>query len=157
MTQRIDRQMDMRKIGLVSTARVLVHMRQPLPRIVVIVYLCKLFGHSPVHSCILIRVMFIWFLLWLIDHLKWVWLWHIHPCHSRHVGVHKCIVVIERNHLHSCTVMWKTLSLNHHNTFVCTNMATATRTYPEMQQKYTDTASGLYSEAAPYWLCHFTH
>ena len=32
----------------------------------------------------------------------------------------------------------KTFSLNHHNTFVYTNMATATRTYPESQRKYTE-------------------
>ena len=32
----------------------------------------------------------------------------------------------------------KMLSLNHRNTFVYTNMATATRTYPESQRKYTE-------------------
>ena len=48
----------------------LVRMRQPLPRIVVIVYFCKLFGHSPVYSCILIRVTFIQFLLWLTVKLR---------------------------------------------------------------------------------------
>jgi len=45
-------------------------MRQPLPRIVVIVYFCKLFGHSPVYSCILIRVTFIRFSLWLTVKLQ---------------------------------------------------------------------------------------
>ena len=69
---------DARKISLVSTARVLVGMRQSLPRIVVIVYFCKLFGHSPVYSCNLIRVTFIRFSLWLtvgcklsIVHFQW--------------------------------------------------------------------------------------
>ena len=49
----------MRKIGLVSIAGVVVHMRQPLPRFWVIVYVCKLLGFSSifsVYSCILIRV-----------------------------------------------------------------------------------------------------
>ena len=41
-------------------------MHQPLPWIVVIIYFCKLFGHSPVYSCILIRLMFLQFLLWLL-------------------------------------------------------------------------------------------
>ena len=93
-------------------------------------------------------------------------------CSSRHVGVHKCIAVIERmrfftllytnagsysdmactlhmyvlqicklrwnRYLCSCTTMWKMLSLNHRNTFVYTNMATATRTYLESQWKYTE-------------------
>ena len=36
----------------------------------VIVYFCKLFGHSPVYSCILIRVTFIQFSLWLIVKLQ---------------------------------------------------------------------------------------
>ena len=46
------------------------HMHQPLPRIVVIVYFCILFGHSPVYPCILICVTFIRFSLWLTVKLQ---------------------------------------------------------------------------------------
>ena len=45
-------------------------MHQTLPRIVVIVYFCKLFGHSLVYSCILIHATFNRFSLWLTVKLQ---------------------------------------------------------------------------------------
>ena len=61
VTKEMNRWTDKRvsKIGLVFIAGVAVHMCQPLPRFLVIVYVCKLRGFSgifSVYSCILSRV-----------------------------------------------------------------------------------------------------
>ena len=57
VTKEMNRRTDecVRKIGLVFIAGVAVHMRQPLPRFLAIVYVCKLRGFSgifSVYSCI---------------------------------------------------------------------------------------------------------
>ena len=71
----------------------------------------------------------------------------VHECrqllwHGLHIMIYMCVCCKYANFVEIATCVRvqrceNTLSLNHRNTFVYTNMATATRTYPESQRKYT--------------------
>ena len=111
------------------------------------------------------------------DHLQWVWSWRVavvytnvlrwlrervfsHPCARMQVATLTWLAYMTLHvyMLQICKLLAtcvraqrceKTLSLNHRNTFVYTNMATATRTYPESQRKYTELQVVYTSDPTP--------